>query len=121
MKKPCKYCKNTEVKNVLECLKGLFGGYPHVGVCISKCIYSESGASPELSILKKVSSLSGALTKEVIGIVKGREKLSSDEIRRRWELCEGCCFWKSGRCLKCGCFMRVKVSFRTSKCSIGKW
>ena len=40
----------------------------------------------------------------------------------RWSICKGCEFLtESNRCLKCGCFMKIKHKFAHASCPIGKW
>lgn len=54
--------------------------------------------------------------------MKGGTTLLPDEEReRRWAVCQGCPFLQKDRCTKCGCFMKVKVAFHTSKCPENKW
>ena len=54
--------------------------------------------------------------------IKGNSTLVEDGVRfKRWETCLGCPLLKDERCTECGCFMKVKVAFVTSKCPIGKW
>lgn len=54
--------------------------------------------------------------------VKGNNTLASDEVRnQRWSTCQECPLLLNNRCTECGCFMKVKVAFLTSKCPIGKW
>lgn len=54
--------------------------------------------------------------------VKGNPTLVSDEVREsRWAICTGCPLLQGNRCTACGCFMKVKVAFHTSKCPEGKW
>jgi len=46
----------------------------------------------------------------------------SDIIHNRIKHCRGCDFLTSSfRCIKCGCFMKVKTRLIGSKCPIGKW
>lgn len=52
----------------------------------------------------------------------GNKTLVSDEVRtERWSICGTCPRLQEDRCLECGCFMKVKVAFQTSKCPLGKW
>lgn len=54
--------------------------------------------------------------------LKGNSTLLSDEEREaRWSICQSCPFLQNDRCTKCGCFMKVKVAFKTSKCPMEKW
>lgn len=53
---------------------------------------------------------------------KGNKTVVEDDVRDiRWNTCLGCPLLKNDRCTECGCFMKVKVAFVTSKCPIGKW
>ena len=43
-------------------------------------------------------------------------------IKKRWDICKGCEFLtEKDKCLKCGCFMKVKTRVATVACPIGKW
>jgi hypothetical protein len=54
--------------------------------------------------------------------IKGNNTLVSDEVRtQRWSVCQQCPKLLNDRCVECGCFMKVKVAFVTSKCPIGNW
>ena len=45
-----------------------------------------------------------------------------DIIDKRWEICKSCEFLTdTNRCLKCGCFMKVKTRVATVACPIRKW
>ncbi len=46
-----------------------------------------------------------------------------NEIEKRKAICNGCEFFnkQSERCMKCGCYMAVKVYLKASNCPIGKW
>ena len=63
-----------------------------------------------------------------LGLLKGsvdvaRNGFVSESIQEeRWNHCKGCTFLTSNnRCRKCGCFMKLKVKFKKSKCPIGIW
>jgi precorrin-6B methylase 2 len=52
----------------------------------------------------------------------GNTTLVSDEMRKkRWNTCLTCPSLQNDRCTQCGCFMKVKVAFQTSKCPVEKW
>jgi hypothetical protein len=54
--------------------------------------------------------------------VKGEALFAKkEEIEKRQTLCESCDFYDSGRCLKCGCFMKVKSKMQSSSCPLKKW
>ena len=43
-------------------------------------------------------------------------------IQKRWDICSDCEFLtKRNRCLKCGCFMKVKTRVAIASCPVGKW
>ncbi len=43
------------------------------------------------------------------------------ETARRLKICEECKDHKDGRCMLCGCFLKVKAALSTGKCPVGKW
>lgn len=42
---------------------------------------------------------------------------------KRWKICMDCdrLFRPTRQCKECGCFMKVKVRLRWTKCPLGKW
>ena len=42
-------------------------------------------------------------------------------LKMRWDICSGCEFLKDDKCLKCGCFMKVKHKLAMASCPIDKW
>lgn len=66
------------------------------------------------------------LTSDGSNIIKnalsGNKTLVTDEVREmRWSTCTSCPRLQNDRCLECGCFMKIKVAFVTSKCPLEKW
>lgn len=54
--------------------------------------------------------------------LSGNKTLTEDSVReQRWSICQSCPKLQNDRCVECGCFMKVKVAFVTSKCPIGNW
>lgn len=55
--------------------------------------------------------------------IEGNNTLVDDSIREnRLSICRSCPkFTPEERCVECGCFMKVKSAFVTSKCPLGKW
>jgi hypothetical protein len=54
--------------------------------------------------------------------LSGNKTLVEDSVREeRWSKCQLCPKLQNDRCVECGCFMKVKVAFVTSKCPIGNW
>ena len=62
------------------------------------------------------------LTDGVVGRFKNLLLHDDAIISKRWDLCTGCEFLtEKNKCLKCGCFMKVKTRVATASCPIGKW
>jgi hypothetical protein len=55
--------------------------------------------------------------------LSGNTTLVEDSVREhRLSICSTCPkFTPEQRCVECGCFMKVKAAFVTSKCPLGKW
>lgn len=54
--------------------------------------------------------------------LQGNKTLVDDDTRNnRWVICQACPRLQNDRCLECGCFMKVKVAFITSKCPLENW
>jgi len=51
----------------------------------------------------------------------GFELTSDDEQERRYNICNACNYFNSGRCSKCGCFMKYKSKIKVVKCLDGRW
>jgi len=58
--------------------------------------------------------------KVISGVLPESIKRMSEE---RLSICQSCEFYNaaSHRCKACGCFMKVKVLFKQSKCPHNKW
>lgn len=93
---------------------------------------SEEGICPENvecvdtkefpSMMEMAKNLMGDGAKIINNALQGNTTLVSDDVRNtRWSTCTTCPSLKDDRCVECGCFMKVKVAFVTSKCPIGKW
>lgn len=65
------------------------------------------------------------LVQKMMANVANGESLFVDEFeqQRRFDICQACEHFASAqkRCRKCGCFMKNKVTFKASKCPVGKW
>jgi hypothetical protein len=44
-----------------------------------------------------------------------------EETNRRLNICQGCEKFKEGRCMLCGCFMKLKAKLSTGSCPARKW
>lgn len=74
------------------------------------------------TIFEMARNLMSDSAKIVKNAVEGNPSIADDTTReQRWSTCQSCEFLANDRCSKCGCFMKVKVAFITSKCPVGKW
>jgi len=74
------------------------------------------------SVVQMAKNLFNDGTKIVDNAVKGNKTLVEADVRtHRWSICMSCPKLKNDRCVECGCFMKVKVAFVTSKCPIDNW
>jgi hypothetical protein len=49
-------------------------------------------------------------------------RIASEPIRNaRLEICKKCEHNKLGVCSKCGCILRLKTQWKSTKCPVGKW
>jgi len=56
--------------------------------------------------------------------ISGESLLVSDEIKnQRMEICKSCEWFEAryNRCIKCGCFLRIKTTLAASHCPLHKW
>lgn len=74
------------------------------------------------SLMEMVKNLASDGSKIVSNALKGNQTLASDAVREyRWSVCQTCPMLENNRCVKCGCFMKVKVAFSSSACPMDKW
>lgn len=74
------------------------------------------------SVMEMAKNLMEDGTKILSNALKGNDTLVTDDVRNnRWSICTTCPMLIENRCTKCGCFMKVKVAFKTSKCPMDKW
>lgn len=74
------------------------------------------------SVMQMAKNLASDGTNIIKNALQGNKTLVDDDVRnKRWETCKQCPKLQNERCVECGCFMKVKVAFITSKCPIGNW
>jgi len=74
------------------------------------------------SVMEMAKNLAADGTKIIKNAIFGNKTLVDDELReQRWSICQQCPRLQNDRCLECGCFMKVKVAFQTSKCPLENW
>jgi len=74
------------------------------------------------SVMEMAKNLAADGTKIIKNAISGNKTLVDDDIReQRWSICQQCPRLQNDRCLECGCFMKVKVAFQTSKCPLENW
>ena len=62
------------------------------------------------------------LATNIKSIIKsGAKTVSNDDHKNRYESCLSCEHFEKGRCMKCGCFMKLKTKFEATHCPIGLW
>jgi hypothetical protein len=85
--------------------------------------YQSRISQPMPSLATQAMNVAGALTAEAVAIVKSEPPVDPVESQRRFGICQQCdCFNPdTARCSQCGCYMRVKTTFRTAVCPQGKW
>lgn len=93
----------------------------NIELCVDeeqKCV-DEADMPTAMEMAKNLMKDGGNILSNAI---KGNPTLVPDEVREsRWDICLTCPMLQNNRCSACGCFMKVKVSFHTSKCPEGKW
>ena len=74
------------------------------------------------SLMQMAKNLASDSAKIIKNATQGNSTLIDDDTRHtRWAMCQTCPRLQNDRCLECGCFMKVKVAFVTSKCPLEKW
>lgn len=86
-------------------------------------LYQSRISQPMPSLAAQAAGATGALFQEAAAIVKSEPPVDPAESQRRFAICEQCDSFNpdSVRCSQCGCYMRVKTTFRTAVCPQGKW
>jgi hypothetical protein len=86
-------------------------------------IYQQRISQPMPSLAACAMNVASAVASETAAIVKSEPPVFPEEAQRRFAICEQCVCFKpdDARCSKCGCYMRVKTTFRTATCPEGKW
>jgi len=74
---------------------------------------------PGLAAMAK--GLAGAVAGEAKALLRGSPRVTEAEVKRRLAICEGCQYYRRGRCGKCGCVMNLKSRLRSAHCPIKKW
>ena len=74
------------------------------------------------SVMQMAKNLATDGSKIIKNAISGNQTLVDDEVRiHRWSVCQECPRLQNDRCLECGCFMKIKVAFKTSNCPLQKW
>lgn len=69
-----------------------------------------------------VSTMFADLAKSLAAIAKSGVKMVDEaEHARRYLLCKDCQWFKAYRCMKCGCYMKLKSKFAAMSCPINLW
>lgn len=72
------------------------------------------------SIIQKAKSFTKAVTSHTLD---GFTNVSQEKQEERLDICRSCEYFDESNtiCMKCGCYLVTKTSWRTSECPIGKW
>jgi hypothetical protein len=85
----------------------------------------EGANKPKMpSFPQMARNLGGEIVKNIKSVAAGNPlNAEQQEIEKRKRICESCEFFlkQQDRCLKCGCYMAVKVYLKSSNCPVGKW
>lgn len=75
-----------------------------------------------VSPLELVANATEAAKRTLGVLARGESPVApAAESEGRFEVCRACEFYRAERCLKCGCFLRVKTYLRAEHCPVGKW
>jgi len=127
----CPKC-DTEIKPLLILRKGKLERHYSCNKCKTEFTGEITEAPASLlkhqkdkkalpSLMKQATSFAKSAIKHVRS---GMKNVSQEEIDKRIEICGGCEFFTGGekpRCSKCGCHIRLKARWESSKCPIDKW
>ena len=69
---------------------------------------------------KMVKNAAKAVGDNLASLMKGN-RLASEDAEKRRAICEDCEYQKGGRCLQCGCVLKVKTWLKASSCPVGRW
>jgi hypothetical protein len=105
-------------KHVVSCGK-IIGNRLFLDVRVYKDLCRHYSRRPSLA--KNVAGASFRLAKAAMAGEK--INVSPAETERRLGICRQCQFFQAKlmRCLKCGCFLSLKVRLETEHCPINKW
>lgn len=72
--------------------------------------------------MKRISYLLYFLLIEFFGLFLLRNPFRNHKERnRKLSICGGCEDFEGGKCLRCGCYMRLKSWFKRANCPVNKW
>lgn len=84
----------------------------------------KKAAPVELPKIPKVEEKPATLLDKAKGVLNAVTDMSSQETQnKRMAVCDKCpnLLRLTGNCMKCGCFVALKVKFQASSCPVGKW
>jgi hypothetical protein len=86
---------------------------------------TQSIASPDLPPIRtQIRNATKAVGRVLSNAISRRTVVAShDKVEERRSICNTCEFFieKSGRCAKCGCFLKVKLQLESEHCPENKW
>jgi len=70
------------------------------------------------SVFDQARNLTKAVGKHAAG---GFEKVTISQYAERLSVCSGCEYEKRGKCLECGCYLKIKAWWKSEDCPKEKW
>ncbi len=74
--------------------------------------------SGEPGLLEKAANLASSLVSHAR---TGLKTVPASEAEERLKICGGCEQNNGGRCAACGCYIKVKATWASQDCPLGKW
>jgi len=126
-------CRNEEVcyacRKSREFRSNIHNIYDDIDSLDFKCPLNKNIIKPELPSLKQqATNLKNSIIKTGKDYINNKRlKVTSDEYEDRKQICFNCDLYREGknntigRCAKCGCYLKLKIYFKSESCPINKW
>ena len=83
-----------------------------------------SEAHVPVEAVQEKQSLVGKIAHGAMGLAKasiGIDYPGDDVVKKRWDICKSCEFFKLWQCTDCKCFVPGKIRVKSEFCPIQKW
>jgi|TARA_A100001518_G_C1213584_1_gene56235 hypothetical protein len=114
-------CDQKDVKTEEEVKQSQEVQVPKCTFCNNQGCTGECRNKQKLPSKVEMAKNLTSATKE--HVKSGLAHADTDLQKQRLEICQGCEFYipQQDRCGKCGCYLKSKSTWKSSKCPIGKW